>query len=233
MADLELINNEQEPRRTPARPAVDADPPAVVAKIDELGRRLVWLASHDGNPDVVLSVCKQMQPGLLEVTLRRMYEEGLPFGEYLIAGQAVEFTILEGVRRPTTRFYKLFLEQIDITFELFRLQHAYVDRWVLEERGLSARQQARVAGMVEVTLQLSRAERRIVFHYIRRSRSPETIAAATGVALAEVRAVLARVARAARSRADEWFEKWKSMREMETKTKKSARRRPSRGNSQN
>lgn len=205
MPRLELTNFTKTPRR-----AVDAgaDPPDDVASVDALGKKLVWLAAHGGAPEEIVAISKQLQPVVLKISLRRMFEEGLPFGEYLIAGQAVEFTILDGIRKPTTRFYKLFLEQLDITFELFKLQQSYVDRWILQMKGLSARAQARVAGMVEATLQLSLGERRIVFHYIRNEMEPGEIAQLFSLPEAAVREILAKVARSARSNAREWLLRW-------------------------
>lgn len=184
--------------------AESPDSSKTVRNINEFGKRLVSLAIQRGNPHEVIEVTRNMQRDLLRVTLRRMVESGYPFGEYQIAGQTLEFAILEGVRRTTSPFYKLFIEQIDVALELYRLQTGYVESWIYYYHDIPVWRRARAAAMIEATLGVTMRERLAVYYYYRENCPTARVADMLGAENINIRLALARILRDAHARAPHW-----------------------------
>jgi hypothetical protein len=189
------------PRASPTRPLSDA-------RIDEMGKRLVWLAGHEGDPDEVARLARAMQATLLERTTNRLREEGYPLPEYLVAGQALELTILEGQRKPTTAFTQLLGGQLDVAIEYVRLAGMFVDRWILGKQGATTLQQARFAAVVEACIGRPIRERRVFYRWLKDGLEPAEVARDLRVPEGEVRAVIVSIVREARPRIQEWLHSW-------------------------
>src|SRR5262249_15470770 len=138
------------PQLEPLQPQPQADRPAgVLSDFDRLGRVLEDLVRRGGNSHLVEAIAKRMQPGLLEITRRPLDEKALPLPELLVAGLAVEWVLLDAASKPSVKqFSERFAEMLDPVFEYCRLRGMYIDRWLLEQDGVtSRRRQARIAAV--------------------------------------------------------------------------------------
>lgn len=176
--------------------------------IEQLGRRLIQLARDSGPVDDVVLVSNAIQPLLLQLVADRCRDAGYPLPGYLVAGRALEWSILDGVARPTTRFYDIYCGQIDVAFEYFRIRRMFVDRYILSARGFSVRQQARVAALVEEIMHRPPSDRAIAYDYLSIGMEVNDIAAKRHLPREAVRAVLGHVFRSARPHAAYWLELW-------------------------
>jgi len=184
--------------------------PAVLSDFDRLGRGLEDLVRRGGNSHLVEAIAKKMQPGLLEITRRRLDAQALPLPELLVAGLALEWVLLDAASKPSVKhFSERFEEMLDPVFEYCRLRGMYIDRYLLEQDGVtSRRRQARIAAVIEATVRAPLEQRRIVCAFLRGERSTAEIAASLGREERDVRRVLASVLRQGMREAPEWIRKW-------------------------
>jgi hypothetical protein len=178
------------------------------AALDATGRRLVWLAGHRGDPDEVIACARRIQKQLLLRVGARLRAECWLLPEYLVAGRAVERAILEGLKRPTTRFSKLFDEELEVAIEYCKLRGILIDRWLLQEGGASLKRQALMGAIVEASLRLPIERRRVLYAWLKDELSVETIAANFCLNAHDVRVILRDVIRAAKPNVNIWLAAW-------------------------
>lgn len=202
-------------------PAPAPRTPGVLSDFDRLGRVLEDLVRRGGNSHLVEAIAKRMQPGLLEITRRRLDEKAFPLPELLVAGLAVEWVLLDAANKPSVKqFSERFAEMLDPVFEYCRLRGMYIDRYLLEQDGVtSRRRQARIAAVVEATMKEPIERRRIVCAFLRGEKTTAEVAAALGCEEREVRKVLANVFREGMREAPEWIRKWQRVTAPPKKTK--------------
>jgi hypothetical protein len=192
------------------------------AEVNRIGKRMVQIALQRGDPDEFEDLCHRLQPLLLDMVRDRCLAEGLPLPPYLVAGKAVEFGILEGCRKPTTRFYDILNESLGVAIEFFKMRRLFVDRYIVGTRGGRVRKQACVAAICEAALAFPLRDRQILYHWILDYWPTDRIAAQFGIAELDVRLALARIVKAARPFVDSWLARW----ELPEDTKKRRRQRP-------
>lgn len=163
-----------------------------------------------GDSHEVEALSRAMQPALLLATRRRLDAEWLPLPDLLVAGLALEWVLLEASHRASARdFRERFDEQLGVVFDYCRLRGMYVDRWMLEQQGVTReRAQARLAGVVEATVRAPIEERRVMCPFLHGTRTTAQIAADVGRPEADVRRSVARLLRAGRAATDEWMRRW-------------------------
>lgn len=194
--------------------------------INAAGKRMVYIASHQGNPDEFEELCYRIQPFLLAIVRERCLQEGLPLPPYLVAGRAAEYAILEGVKKPTTQFYSVFIDNLGVAIEFFKMRRLFVDRYIVETRGGKTRKQAYTAAICETSLTFPLRDRQILYHWILDSWPTPRIAAHYGMAEIDVRLALANIVKAARPFVDNWIARWAPRRDTSKRSTKRARKPP-------
>lgn len=175
---------------------------------DAEGKRLVWLTGHHGSPEEVIRCARRIQGHVLTRTCDYLRRNGWVLPEYLVAGRAIEQAILEGLRRPTTRFSVLFDEQLEVAVEYMKLRGLVVDRWILQERGASLRRQALIADLAEASFQLPMRSRQVMYLWLKDGVPVRTIAKTLSLAETEVRSILRTILSGVRPRVRARLSAW-------------------------
>ncbi|MFN0207925.1 MAG: hypothetical protein ACKVS6_16580 [Planctomycetota bacterium] len=221
----ELANERVASRLDINKGDANSDPEQRRIVINAVGKRLVYIASHQGNPDEFEELCYRIQPILLAIVRERCLQDGLPLPPYLVAGRAAEYAILEGVKKPTTQFYNVLIDNLEVAIEFFKMRRLFVDRYIVETRGGKTRKQAYTAAICETALTFPLRDRQILYHWILDGWPTPRIAAHYGMAEIDVRLALANIVKAARPFVESWIARWAPRRDT-SKPKRRTRKPP-------
>lgn len=182
----------------------------VVQKIEALAAELFDIVKNDKSGGVREAAEENLFLQLTEVTKAYLSKTGCPMPVFIIVGGAMQNAIVEiplnaAMQNASASFLQRYFAEVPLAVRRLRRNEILIDCFAMTQNGVSIRDQAMAAAMVEYTLAQPLDDRRIIYEKIVDGLTDVQIAAKLELANKHVRRILQNATRTSKANVQKWI----------------------------